>query len=695
MGVYIRENNFKFDKVDRTYKKETANAVANSIYHIKDTQKISEALGYFLDIYRIDGKKSYEGTKKQFSSHYIPAIELGVIKSSSPYVLSDLAIKMVEAEINPKEYLSIVLLNYFQIIDEKPINLLYQILLLIEKYGNALLLEDIIKEKYFQDKEHTRIAIKILGDSYFFKIEDDKLIFNKSNFSLNELLKITKSEEDNANTYSIDYFKSQQNFSDFLTKFKKPIEFPTLKLEINKNINKRMPYQKIVYGAPGTGKSYKLKQEIDKNFKDIKTTTKVSIDENNVEYWGVGCIFNEVNKSKEMLDKNEWFTDNYKAIEKVKNEVNEGDIIALKSSFTKGSTNSCSRVFGIGKIIKKDSNGERMKVDWLIKYDPPQEFDNVYLSGTIRRIIAHKDKIFSDIINTHEVEEIVQVSKRVTFYDGYTYGQFVGSYKPVMYETENNSKEIGYEFIPGPLLNQILNAYKYPNYDFVLVIEEINRAKADRVFGDIFQLLDRDSNGDSEYPISLSKEFEKYFKDNLDQDIYSKTIEEKKGLYLPNNLYIWATMNSADQGVYPMDTAFKRRWDFEYIPLNKNEKESDFMIKIEEIDYKWNLYRGALNDLLGEKGITEDRLISPFFLKDTDFDANNYIKKESYTNKFLMYLFDDILKHNTRLKELIFVEKNFYKIFDKIEKNEKIYSEEFTNRLKEKLKKPKETDTGE
>ncbi|MGL5056864.1 MAG: hypothetical protein ACRC6A_05825, partial [Fusobacteriaceae bacterium] len=277
----------------------------------------------------------------------------------------------------------------------------------------------------------------------------------------------------------------------------------------------------------------------------------------------------------------------------------------------------------------------------------------------------------------------------------YTYGQFVGSYKPVMYETENNSKEIGYEFISGPLLNQILNAYKYPNDDFVLVIEEINRAKADRVFGDIFQLLDRDSNGDSEYPISLSKELEKYFKDNLDQDIYSKTIEEKKGLYLPNNLYIWATMNSADQGVYPMDTAFKRRWDFEYIPLNKNEKESDFMIKIEETDYKWNLYRGALNDLLGEKGITEDRLISPFFLKDTDFDANNYIKKESYTNKFLMYLFDDILKHNTRLKELIFIEKNFYKIFDKIEKNEKIYSEEFTNRLKEKLNKPKETDTGE
>ncbi|MGL5936784.1 MAG: AAA family ATPase, partial [Cetobacterium sp.] len=163
--------------------------------------------------------------------------------------------------------------------------------------------------------------------------------------------------------------------------------------------------------------------------------------------------------------------------------------------------------------------------------------------------------------------------KRVTFYDGYTYGQFVGAYKPVMYKKDNNVKEIGYEFIAGPLLEQVLNAYKYPQQDFIVVIEEINRAKVDRVFGDIFQLLDRNSQGDSEYPISLSQEQEEYFKEKLGDSKYLDIIVRKKGLYLPNNLYLWATMNSADQGVYPMDTAFKRRWDFDYISLNKNQRE--------------------------------------------------------------------------------------------------------------------------
>lgn len=278
--------------------------------------------------------------------------------------------------------------------------------------------------------------------------------------------------------------------------------------------------------------------------------------------------------------------------------------------------------------------------------------------------------------------------KRVTFYDGYTYGQFVGAYKPVMYNKNDSEKEIGYEFVEGPLLSQVLNAYKYPEQDFIIVIEEINRAKVDRVFGDIFQLLDRDFNGDSEYPISLSREQENYFKENLDEERYQDTIAEKQGLYLPNNLYIWATMNSADQGVYPMDTAFKRRWDFEYISLNKNKREEELFIEIDGVKYTWNDYREILNEILGEQGITEDRLISPYFLKETDFDEKKILKSSSYINKFLMYIFDDILKHNNRLKESLFTEKNFYKIFEKIqsENETQIYSTDFLERLKEKSK---------
>lgn len=277
--------------------------------------------------------------------------------------------------------------------------------------------------------------------------------------------------------------------------------------------------------------------------------------------------------------------------------------------------------------------------------------------------------------------------KRVTFYDGYTYGQFVGSYKPVMYKKDNNEKEIGYEFIAGPLLKQVLNAYKYPQQDFIVVIEEINRAKVDRVFGDIFQLLDRNSQGDSEYPISLSQEQEEYFKEKLEDSKYLDTIVRKKGLYLPGNLYIWATMNSADQGVYPMDTAFKRRWDFDYIPLNKNQREEEFLVEIDNKKYNWNDYRETLNDILGEQGVTEDRLISPYFLKVTDFDEYKVLKVSSYVNKFLMYIFDDILKHNNRLKEALFTEKNFYKIFSKLQNGIQIYSNNFMDRLNERIKK--------
>ncbi|MGL4652447.1 AAA family ATPase [Cetobacterium sp.] len=295
-----------------------------------------------------------------------------------------------------------------------------------------------------------------------------------------------------------------------------------------------------------------------------------------------------------------------------------------------------------------------------------------------------------------EIEENFEKDnvKRVTFYDGYTYGQFVGAYKPVMYKDSNDKKEIGYEFVAGPLLKKILNAYKYPEQNFIIVIEEINRAKADRVFGDIFQLLDRNLEGDSEYSIALSREQENYFEDNLDEVRYLETIARKKGLYLPNNLYIWATMNSADQGVYPMDTAFKRRWSFKYTPLNNLKTE--YKIRIDGELYSWDIYRNLLNDILGENGITEDRLIAPFFLKDKDFDhVTKELKEEIYLNKFLMYLFEDVLKHNKRLKNLIFEEKNlnFYKIFSNI-KNANIYLEDFKSSLIEKsnlsIPKPKE-----
>ena len=148
--------------------------------------------------------------------------------------------------------------------------------------------------------------------------------------------------------------------------------------------------------------------------------------------------------------------------------------------------------------------------------------------------------------------------ERVTFHPDYTYAHFVGTYKPVMVKNEETEKnEIEYKFVAGPFLRAYLAAKKAPE-PFLLIIEEINRANVAAVFGDVFQLLDRDENGKSEYKVAVSEDVKEWLCDN--------GINETK-LCLPENMYIWATMNSADQGVFPMDTAFKRRWNFEYTDL--------------------------------------------------------------------------------------------------------------------------------
>ena len=153
--------------------------------------------------------------------------------------------------------------------------------------------------------------------------------------------------------------------------------------------------------------------------------------------------------------------------------------------------------------------------------------------------------------------------ERVTFHPEYTYSQFVGSYKPVTDERG----DIRYDFVPGPFMRVLVAALKSGRTDtpqpHLLLIEEINRAKVAAVFGDVFQLLDRDDSGASAYEIHATEDIKKY--------LISELGKATDIIRIPDNMFIWATMNSADQGVYPMDTAFKRRWNFEYIGIDEND----------------------------------------------------------------------------------------------------------------------------
>lgn len=242
--------------------------------------------------------------------------------------------------------------------------------------------------------------------------------------------------------------------------------------------------------------------------------------------------------------------------------------------------------------------------------------------------------------------------ERVTFHPDYSYSQFVGTYKPVMGEDGNS---IRYDFVPGPFMRVYVDAIKSGRTGspkaHLLLIEEINRAKVAAVFGDVFQLLDRDGDGVSEYEIQASEDIRRYLAKELGglPDNYNK-------IKLPNNMFIWATMNSADQGVFPMDTAFKRRWNFEYLGINESEKEIIGVGKIvlpgEPDAVEWNAVRRAINDrMASEYRINEDKLMGPFFLakKVIASDENGMIIDaekfmEAFKGKVIMYLYEDAVK---------------------------------------------------
>lgn len=240
--------------------------------------------------------------------------------------------------------------------------------------------------------------------------------------------------------------------------------------------------------------------------------------------------------------------------------------------------------------------------------------------------------------------------ERVTFYPTYSYAQFVGTYKPVMRAKPNGAdreEKIAYEFVPGPFLRVLVKALNETpdadgkKKDWCLVVEEINRANAAAVFGDVFQLLDRDTNGVSEYAIAASEDVKKYLGKELTEagkNALNELTGSIESLRIPANMYIWATMNSADQGVFPMDTAFKRRWEFDNIGIDDEANGECSNWTIEGKGYNWNEIRRYINGLLAEHDVNEDKFMGPYFIKA---NSNNVVPKKMFASKVLMYLWED------------------------------------------------------
>lgn len=239
---------------------------------------------------------------------------------------------------------------------------------------------------------------------------------------------------------------------------------------------------------------------------------------------------------------------------------------------------------------------------------------------------------------------------RTTFHPESDYATFVGGYKPTMRPTGQTRKingeeveieEIAYEFVPQAFTNAYTYAYNHPIEDTFLVIEEINRGNCAQIFGDLFQLLDR-NNGISEYPIKADADLAKYLRKHLNEE-GQKGISDDK-LCLPANLHILATMNTSDQSLFPMDSAFKRRWNWKYVPIDYSDKvESyNFMIEIGAEKYRWVNFLKAVNKKIDDLTSSEDKKMGNFFIKSN-------IGSEEFKDKVMFYLWNEVCKDEYRV----------------------------------------------
>lgn len=269
---------------------------------------------------------------------------------------------------------------------------------------------------------------------------------------------------------------------------------------------------------------------------------------------------------------------------------------------------------------------------------------------------------------SHQTNAVVKSDPeavRTTFHPDSDYSTFVGAYKPTMKSEQRVNciddkaklvkdeaghpamhDVISYSFVPQAFTKAYVRAWKKwvndqkPQY---LVIEEINRGNCAQIFGDIFQLLDRE-NGFSTYPIEADTDLARYIAHEFrDLDVEAEFTEEIKNgikLKLPPNLYIWATMNTSDQSLFPMDSAFKRRWDWKYVPISDAGK--GWFIKAGKISLDWWAFLTKINERIYKTTDSEDKQLGYFFVKLPE--GCSEIPASVFVNKVLFYLYSDVFK---------------------------------------------------
>ena len=202
------------------------------------------------------------------------------------------------------------------------------------------------------------------------------------------------------------------------------------------------------------------------------------------------------------------------------------------------------------------------------------------------------------------------------------------------------SLSITYSFVPQTFTKAYLHAWQTEEPVY-LVIEEINRGNCAQIFGDLFQLLDR-KNGVSEYPIKADNDLAAFIGEQLATSTrvdIPESVKNGEELMLPSNLYIWATMNTSDQSLFPIDSAFKRRWEWKYMPIN-NHEDKGYQIEIGNAKYDWWGFLARINHVINDVTNSEDKKLGYFFAKA----QGKTIDAEQFVGKVLFYLWNDVFK---------------------------------------------------
>ena len=383
----------------------------------------------------------------------------------------------------------------------------------------------------------------------------------------------------------------------------------TTRINLDTNGPKDNPFQKVYYGCPGSGKSHEVKRIT--NTSNAEGCSGLSSIERRQAY-------------QKFLDNKHGHKKTYKGGGTNIDALTHPKLMEYISLCTEFEINSLFEISNeedFNAIIEALKGCEAYQNDSITKgsgchWETGLKSYGEFLKDQIPNTEPRKDAVF-----------------RTTFHPDTDYAAFVGCYKPCM-----NGGVIEYSYMPQVFTNAYIAAWENTKKPVYLIIEEINRGNCAQIFGDLFQLLDRDKEtGKSEYPIKADKDLVAH----IEKVLGAGHEGIKNGeLCLPPNLIIYATMNTSDQSLFPMDSAFKRRWDWEYVPINysKDIDSGKFIIEIDEdTKYSWVEFLESVNDKIYDATNSEDKQMGNFFIKKS-------IKANEFVNKVMFYLWNEVCK---------------------------------------------------